>query len=219
MSLTSYRAAPPRVMGGHFGLSRVALLEPEGAGGCLPVPLWSRPGGRRSGIGSIMKRQGVFPDWKAWRRPTLPRVGSQYHRRTGVSRPSSEWDRVVHPGCDHQAVRSGGRAALFSFWEVGPSGRLGRPCPDWDWDRPSGFVWSKAIVACVPWLVGTSGMVWARSWRGASSIERLGSVSSTHCCASTADLSTWWSSTALERDLVLRGVSRLDAFSGYPVRI
>ena len=28
-------------------------------------------------------------------------------------------------------------------------------------------------------------------------IERLVSVSFTHCCASTSDLSTWWSSTAL----------------------
>ena len=49
-------------------------------------------------------------------------------------------------------------------------------------------------------------------------IERLGPVGSTHCCAFTPGLSTWWSSTALGRDLVLRGVSRLDAFSGYPVR-
>ena len=51
-----------------------------------------------------------------------------------------------------------------------------------------------------------------------SALERLGSVGCTHCCASTSDLSTWWSTTALERDLVLRRVSRLDAFSGYPCR-
>ena len=49
-------------------------------------------------------------------------------------------------------------------------------------------------------------------------IEQLVPVSFTHCCASTPGLSTWWSSTALKRDLVLRGASRLDAFSGYPVR-
>ena len=49
-------------------------------------------------------------------------------------------------------------------------------------------------------------------------IERLVPVSFTHCCASTSGLSTWWSPTALKRDLVLRGVSRLDAFSGYPFR-
>ena len=46
--------------------------------------------------------------------------------------------------------------------------------------------------------------------------ERLGSVSFMCYHASTPDLSTWWSSTALWRDLVLRRVSRLDAFSGYP---
>ena len=49
-------------------------------------------------------------------------------------------------------------------------------------------------------------------------IERLVPVSFTCCHASTPGLSTWWSSTALRRDLVLRGASRLDAFSGYPVR-
>ena len=48
-------------------------------------------------------------------------------------------------------------------------------------------------------------------------IERLVRLSFTHCCAFTCRLSTWWSSTALKRDLVLRWVSRLDAFSGYPV--
>ena len=55
-------------------------------------------------------------------------------------------------------------------------------------------------------------------WGVEGTIERLGPVSCAGCPASTSGLSTWWSSTALERDLVLRGVSRLDAFSGYPVR-
>ncbi len=49
-------------------------------------------------------------------------------------------------------------------------------------------------------------------------IERLVPVSFMCCHTSTPGLSTWWSSTALKRDLVLRGASRLDAFSGYPVR-
>ena len=48
--------------------------------------------------------------------------------------------------------------------------------------------------------------------------ERLVPVSCTHCCASTSGLSTWWSTTALQGELVSRWVSRLDAFSGYPVR-
>ena len=45
-------------------------------------------------------------------------------------------------------------------------------------------------------------------------LERLVPVSCADCSASTSGLSTWWSSTALGRDLVLRRVSRLDAFSG-----
>ena len=59
--------------------------------------------------------------------------------------------------------------------------------------------------------------VWG-SARSSSAIERLGPVSCTYCYASTSGLSTCWSGTALMRDLVLRGVSRLDAFSGYLVR-
>ena len=54
--------------------------------------------------------------------------------------------------------------------------------------------------------------------RSIKPIEQLVSVSFIHYCTSTPDLSTWWSSTVLKRILVLRGASRLDAFSGYPVR-
>ena len=50
------------------------------------------------------------------------------------------------------------------------------------------------------------------------SVERLGPVSCARRRACTSGLSTWWSTTARKRDLVLRWVSRLDAFSGYPVR-
>ena len=49
--------------------------------------------------------------------------------------------------------------------------------------------------------------------------ERLVPVSFTRCRAFTSGLSTWSSSTALQGELVLRLVSRLDAFSGYPFRI
>src|SRR5690606_38041949 len=59
MSLTSYRAAPPR-------------------------------GGR-----GLVKRFGLAA-WRTWRRPTLPRLETQYHGLCEVSRPSSEWDRVGH---------------------------------------------------------------------------------------------------------------------------
>ena len=47
------------------------------------------------------------------------------------------------------------------------------------------------------------------------SIEQLVPVSYTSYNASTPGLSTWWSSTALKGILVLKGASRLDAFSGY----
>jgi len=47
----------------------------------------------------------------------------------------------------------------------------------------------------------------------------LVTVSSVCCHTYTSVLSTWSSSTALQGDLVLRLVSRLDAFSGYPFRI
>ena len=59
---------------------------------------------------------------------------------------------------------------------------------------------------------------WTLTMKAIKPIERLVLVSFTHCCASTPSLSTWWSSTALKGELVLRWVSRLDAFSGYPVR-
>ena len=59
---------------------------------------------------------------------------------------------------------------------------------------------------------------WARVMRVIKSIERLVPVSSTCRHASTPGLSTSWSTTALEGELVSRWVSRLDAFSGYPVR-
>jgi hypothetical protein len=49
-------------------------------------------------------------------------------------------------------------------------------------------------------------------------IERLVPVSFMRYRTSTPGLSTWWSSTALKGELVLREASRLDAFSGYPVR-
>ena len=53
--------------------------------------------------------------------------------------------------------------------------------------------------------------------RAIKPIERLVPVSYGHCCPSTSGLSTWSSSTVLKGELVSRWVSRLDAFSGYPV--
>ena len=59
---------------------------------------------------------------------------------------------------------------------------------------------------------------WTLKMRAIKPIERLVPVSYMRCRTSTPGLSTWSSSTVLEGILVLRWVSRLDAFSGYPVR-
>src|SRR6476619_5106260 len=59
---------------------------------------------------------------------------------------------------------------------------------------------------------------WTLKMRAIKPIERLVPVSYMHYCTSTPGLSTWWSTTVLKGMLVLRWVSRLDAFSGYPVR-
>ena len=99
MSLASYRAAPPRDelvwavwQPGCFALRLSPLL-----GGCS-APLLC------CGLsGALVVKRFVFCPWRAWRRPTLPRLKTQYHRRWGVSRPSSGWDRVGPPCYDHQA--------------------------------------------------------------------------------------------------------------------
>src|ERR1700722_20622283 len=59
---------------------------------------------------------------------------------------------------------------------------------------------------------------WTLKMRAIKPIERLVPVSYMHYCTYTPGLSTWSSSTVLKGILVLRWVSRLDAFSGYPVR-
>ena len=48
---------------------------------------------------------------QTWQRPTLPRLETEYHRRWGVSRPSSEWDRVQPPRHSHQVSET-----VKDFW-------------------------------------------------------------------------------------------------------
>ena len=89
MSLTSYRAAPPRV-----GV------------------IWS------------LVRSSI---WRGWRRPTLPRLKTQYHRRGGFSRPSSEWDRVYCPSLwPPDQSKNQDRRVCFCINEL-----LARICPVW----------------------------------------------------------------------------------------
>ena len=101
MSLTSYRAAPPRGnLAGAAG-SRDGLEE------------GTRCGGDAVGEG----RDGCW----TWRRPTLPRLETQYHGRFGVSRPSSEWGRVGHPRYRPPGRRTTPAAGLGRGWVGGKS--------------------------------------------------------------------------------------------------
>jgi hypothetical protein len=60
----------------------------------------------------------LFTPWQTWQRPTLPRLKTKYHRRWGVSRPSSEWDRVQPPRYNHQV---GKRVKQLVFIGVVPT--------------------------------------------------------------------------------------------------
>ena len=92
---------------------RPSGYEPDELPGCS-TPRWlvdfgtgSRPGcGLRPVRGLRCRGLGVWVGgglfvcgavWRAWRRPTLPRLETQYHWRRGFSRPSSGWDRVFFP--------------------------------------------------------------------------------------------------------------------------
>ncbi len=120
MSLTSYRAAPPR---GGFG------WHPGAPGALGALAHWAlcsveeelRVLGWAAGFGLGLALRA----WQAWRRPTLPRLEPKYHRRGGLSRPSSGWDRVGHPRYGHQAgedrrfVRSAPRLQFGAGRRVG----------------------------------------------------------------------------------------------------
>ena len=43
---------------------------------------------------------------RTWQRPTLPRLKTKYHRRWGVSRPCSEWERVWPRRHSHQVGKA-----------------------------------------------------------------------------------------------------------------
>ncbi len=51
----------------------------------------------------LCRRDRRFP-LKTWQRPTLPCLKTKYHRRRGLSRPSSGWDRVGGSRYDHQVI-------------------------------------------------------------------------------------------------------------------
>lgn len=86
MSLTSYRAAPPRVKAFEYipvrmVMARFALISLF----CMNERRWI-----------------CLCALQTWQRPTLPRLETKYHWRWSVSRPSSEWDRVQPLRHNHQ---------------------------------------------------------------------------------------------------------------------
>ena len=169
MSLTSYRAAPPR------GVSSCGLL----LCGMGPFGFVSRA--LLAGFGGLAATYSPA-SWDAV--PSARRcLTAEFGMGSGVSRA------------------------------LGPP-NLQSPRP------PGGGVHTRGVFPSDTRVSATSasGTASAVFRIGSKPVGRLVPVSCTHCCASTSGLSTWWSATALGGDLVSRGASRLDAFSGYPVR-
>ncbi len=181
MSLTSYRAAPPRDTG-------VAARGERAAPPCGEV----------------------FCEWV----------------RCFIRISAASCARAAMPGDDllfHRLSDS-------TIGAVGFHGRV-RDGIGWDTDAMVTRQWSLCawaaegmvlqIDACTGWFYSShpcsSAALMLGVWTLQARIERLVSVSFTRHRASTSDLSRSWSSTAL-RNLISREASRLDAFSGYPVR-
>jgi hypothetical protein len=91
MSLTSYRAAPPRVKKNwaFWPLVYSGLFGP-----------WF------IGFGRCVSWQGRVKDagGKTGQRLTLPCLKTKYHQRGKLSRPSSEWGRVGHLRHSHPVI-------------------------------------------------------------------------------------------------------------------
>jgi hypothetical protein len=92
MSLTSYRAAPPRV---NFQRKLAYEIQVLPAIKAAYAALAAIPAG-------IRKEKISTCVLQTWQRPTLPRLETKYHQRWSVSRPSSEWDRVQPLRHNHQ---------------------------------------------------------------------------------------------------------------------
>ena len=162
--------------------------------------------------------------WQTWQRPTLPRLETKYHQRWSVSRPSSEWDRVQPLRHNHQVGKTHViREAVFCAKATPLRLAFGR--------KPASATSASPIY---------------RRPRGASGRRPIRRVSAgqtiRHCRMSIRNENDQADRTistgklqalplfhtrpinvvvfhGSQGILVLRWVSRLDAFSGYPVRI
>ena len=183
MSLTSYRAAPPRA-GVGCADPRIGDRDRvcEGMWGWLVL---GRPGGDR--LSRVLRHSTMGAG--AFDGRVRDGIGSWAHRsghQAGAAQGLSLRD--VRQAVPAACVAAGGSCVVtFVVWRL---------------------LVSLAAV----------GQHRTRIMRAIKPVGRLVPVSSTRCRACTPGLSTWSSSTALKGDLVLRWVSRLDAFSGYPDR-
>ena len=111
MSLTSYRAAPPRVIRVLRSKSRMFWFGLAIEGRLL--------GGRSVSAGPACERRCsvcLSCVLQTWQRPTLPRLKTKYHRRWGVSRPCSEWERVQPPRQNHQVGKA--QSSISRSWQA-----------------------------------------------------------------------------------------------------
>ena len=137
---------------------RPSGYEPDELPGCstprrwgkTPPPFARAAGADREEASLCGRSPGLSRSGRrAWRRPTLPRLVTQYHGRWGVSRPSSGWGRVGHPRHGRQAVRADRAAkgpsscSSARFWAWGRRSNRSRffassPWPAPFWGRPLG---------------------------------------------------------------------------------
>jgi hypothetical protein len=106
MSLTSYRAAPPRAT--KYGDAVFLRLSTDRHYALACVYLQKQKAAKRGlDVGSYGIEVCLISccALQTWQRPTLPRLETKYHWRWSVSRPSSEWDRVQPLRCNHQVSK------------------------------------------------------------------------------------------------------------------
>ena len=175
MSLTSYRAAPPRGRWCVCGFG--ARWEVLGLGVC---------------VSSLLGGPGGDLLFHALRRSTIGAEGFHGRVRDGIgcftlamaTRSSKQRRGLVARWCVFVgSVPMGWCLRCFVVFRC----VFGRLCPE-----------RVGVLVCADvgfgyGFVRTHGVVW---WF-VKPVERLGPVSCTRCRASTSGLSTWWSSTAL----------------------
>ena len=127
---------------------------------------------------------------------TYFRMGSpHYHRRAAVSRSCSGWEGVVPAGYGRQALT------------------VGRPRVRGQPHSEEAKHWGQIGANAINQTARTESL--STHGYGVKPHGQLVPVSSTHYCASTPGLSTWWSATTLQGDQV-PGRSHLQA--RFPLR-